>query len=194
MSLQANEKKNEADIEDDDEESDEDYVPTALDTDSKIKKNLPPALGKVQSTVSRQIQTRNKVYEVDTSLDTIEPIKQKNSDDLWSEFIKDVSVPATNNSASAQKTAVKSADSLPAKLAGVFGNEPTVAKIKSETVQAKAETVKSKGTDRLSSILARINKEPKISTLQKSLQDWNEFKKSEEIEEELEIQNKGKNS
>jgi len=187
MSLQTNEKKIEADIEDDDEESDEDYVPEVLDTDSKIKKNLSPALVKVQSTVSRQIQTRNKVYEVDTSLDTIEPIKQKNSDDLWSEFIKDVSVPATNNSASAQKTAVKSADCLPAKLASVFEDEPTVAKIKSETV-------KSKGTDRLSSILARINKEPKISTLQKSLQDWNEFKKSEEIEEELETQNKGKNS
>lgn len=49
-------------------------------------------------------------------------------------------------------------------------------------------------SDKLSSILARINKEPKVSTLQKSLQDWNEFKQDEEIEDELEIQNKSKNS
>jgi hypothetical protein len=46
----------------------------------------------------------------------------------------------------------------------------------------------------MAGLLSKLNKEPKISTLEKSKQDWDEFKKSENIEEDLASFAKGKNS
>lgn len=39
-------------------------------------------------------------------------------------------------------------------------------------------------------MLQQIHKKPKISTLEKSRLDWNLFKRSEDIEEELALHNK----
>lgn len=52
-------------------------------------------------------------------------------------------------------------------------------------------TKKSKGG--LSSILSQIGKKTKITTLEKSKLDWEKFKKEENIGDELEKYNKGKN-
>lgn len=46
----------------------------------------------------------------------------------------------------------------------------------------------------MASLLSKLNKEPKISTLQKSKLDWDEFKKKEKIEHDLAIHTKGKES
>ena len=46
----------------------------------------------------------------------------------------------------------------------------------------------------MASLLSKLNKEPKMSTLEKSKLDWNEFKKTEKIEEDLATYTKGKNS
>lgn len=44
----------------------------------------------------------------------------------------------------------------------------------------------------LSNILSKIGKKDKMSTLQKSQQDWNNFKRNEGIEEEIKLHNRGK--
>lgn len=46
----------------------------------------------------------------------------------------------------------------------------------------------------LGSVLERINKKPKIGTLEKSKLDWEAFKQKEGINEELQIHNRGKQS
>ncbi|XP_041376220.1 craniofacial development protein 1-like [Gigantopelta aegis] len=46
----------------------------------------------------------------------------------------------------------------------------------------------------LGSILSKIGKKDKISTLEKSKLDWNKFKKEEGIEDEVNLHNKGKQS
>jgi len=149
----------------------------------------------------KSFETRNKIYKVDTSSDTIEPIEKNKSDDVWSEFVKDINVEKIKKSPDIQENSTKNlsilsqAKSNDSAIKKDFNRELAFKKKNSRIeVSTKSENGKTYGTDRLSSILARINKEPKISTLQKSLQDWDEFKKKEEIEEELEQQNKSKNS
>lgn len=44
----------------------------------------------------------------------------------------------------------------------------------------------------LSSVLNHIGKKDKMSTLQKSKLDWNNFKKNEGIDEEIKMYNRGK--
>lgn len=48
------------------------------------------------------------------------------------------------------------------------------------------------GLSGISGVLSQLGKKPKISTLEKSKLDWDKFKKEENIEEELETHNKGK--
>ncbi|KYQ57693.1 Craniofacial development protein 1 [Trachymyrmex zeteki] len=52
--------------------------------------------------------------------------------------------------------------------------------------------IKRVGLGGISSVLGQIGKKAKISTLEKSKLDWDNFKKQENIEEELNIHNKGK--
>lgn len=44
----------------------------------------------------------------------------------------------------------------------------------------------------IGSVLDQLGKKKKISTLEKSKLDWDRFKKEEDIEEELQTHNKGK--
>lgn len=48
------------------------------------------------------------------------------------------------------------------------------------------------GLGGISSVLGQIGKKAKISTLEKSKLDWDNYKKQENIEEELNTHNKGK--
>lgn len=52
--------------------------------------------------------------------------------------------------------------------------------------------IKRVGLGGISSVLGQIGKKAKISTLEKSKLDWDNFKKQENIEEELNTYNKGK--
>lgn len=199
--------------EDDDEGEDEDYVPEVDHVEDKAE----------ISVAKKEIRTRTKVYEVAEANEEVEPIKpeeKKKADDLWSDFISDVKAPEKptqplKQAASNVITQTKSSGDLKKSEALVltksegrrsldlFGgatvtdsataNSTPIPK-SSRSVVSKTEPRSFKVNDRLTSILSKINKEPKISTLQKSLMDWNEFKQSENIEEELDIQNRGKNS
>ncbi|XP_018577729.1 craniofacial development protein 1 [Anoplophora glabripennis] len=51
---------------------------------------------------------------------------------------------------------------------------------------------KGAGLSGISGVLSQLGKKPKISTLEKSKLDWDKYKKEENIEEELQTYNKGK--
>ncbi|KAI0236932.1 Craniofacial development protein 1 [Lamellibrachia satsuma] len=61
----------------------------------------------------------------------------------------------------------------------------------SKTSPAALSGVKRPGGG-LGSLLGKLGKKPKISTLEKSQLDWNKFKQQEGLEEELQVHNRGK--
>ncbi|KAL0127191.1 hypothetical protein PUN28_005465 [Cardiocondyla obscurior] len=62
----------------------------------------------------------------------------------------------------------------------------------SPTVKESRRGGRRVGLGGISSVLGQIGKKPKISTLEKSKLDWDNFKKQENIEEEINTHNKGK--
>ncbi|CAG4947207.1 unnamed protein product [Parnassius apollo] len=52
--------------------------------------------------------------------------------------------------------------------------------------------LRSRGSGGLSNVLGQLNKKNKLSTLEKSKLDWNTYKKVEDIEDEIQSHNKGK--
>ncbi|XP_032675412.1 craniofacial development protein 1 [Odontomachus brunneus] len=58
--------------------------------------------------------------------------------------------------------------------------------------RGRGRGVKRAGLSGISSVLGQIGKKTKISTLEKSKLDWDNYKKQENIEEELNTHNKGK--
>lgn len=57
---------------------------------------------------------------------------------------------------------------------------------------SRGRGIKHVGLGGISSVLGQIGKKAKISTLEKSKLDWDNYKKQENIEEELNTHNKGK--
>lgn len=53
-------------------------------------------------------------------------------------------------------------------------------------------STRGRGRGGIASIIGQLGKKSKLSTLEKSKLDWNNFKKKEGIEEDLERHNKGK--
>ncbi|WAR13124.1 CFDP1-like protein [Mya arenaria] len=72
-------------------------------------------------------------------------------------------------------------------------SKPGVASLAS-TSSLLSGGVKRPGAGGLGGVLAKINKKPKMGTLEKSKLDWEDFKQKEGIEEELAIHNRGKQS
>lgn len=206
MSLQPNEKHlNENDS---DDESDEDFVPKDLEPEKDTTENK----GKTITTRTRTYRPKSPTIEIES----LKPDDKKKADDLWADFMNDVgpskkvaktvSSPPIKSNISGKSTNDSKCNITSSKTGNIrksldiFGDEVVSPKItiqsKSciDTLVPKSEPRSVKSSDKLTSILAKINKEPKIGTLEKSLLDWNEFKQSEGIEEDLEIQTKSKNS
>lgn len=57
---------------------------------------------------------------------------------------------------------------------------------------SKVPNKKPGGLSGIGGVLSQLGKKQKISTLEKSKLDWDRFKKEEDIEEELQTYNKGK--
>lgn len=57
---------------------------------------------------------------------------------------------------------------------------------------SKVPNKKPGGLSGIGGVLSQLGKKQKISTLEKSKLDWDRFKKDENIEEELQTYNKGK--
>lgn len=149
---------------------------------------------------------------------TVEEEKKK-VDSLWADFLKDTGTkPKETTKVEVKATPTpskitKKADSKPAeekkvtitKIFEFAGEEVKVTKeVPVNSVEAKISTgsggiatrgrssVRGRGGG-LSSVLSQLGKKEKISTLEKSKLDWDTFKKDENIEEELQAHNKGKN-
>lgn len=66
------------------------------------------------------------------------------------------------------------------------------ARVLSKVTPETSRLKKTGGFSGISNVLSQIGKKQKISTLEKTKLDWDRFKKDENIEEELQIHNKGK--
>ncbi|XP_044270890.1 craniofacial development protein 1 [Tribolium madens] len=143
--------------------------------------------------------------------------KKKLADDIWADFMKDTGFQSkkdiaknlpTNSSKSTtvdsvKKTHIEEKKPETVKITQVFkfaGEEVKVekevvkdsidARLSNKSTSEPGKAFKSKGG--LSGILSQLGKKPKISTLEKSKLDWDQFKKEENLQEELLNHNKGK--
>jgi hypothetical protein len=73
----------------------------------------------------------------------------------------------------------------------VDGGNETTDSVKSRTTSVEKPKPKMSG---MAGLLGKLKEQPKISTLEKSRLDWNEFKKEENIEEDLTTHTRGKQS
>lgn len=137
--------------------------------------------------------------------------EKRRSDQLWADFLSDVDPPpakaeVTRKSPTPKISKPKSSEESKTaeerqkeqKLPIVeeifnFAGEEVKVPVKNAQKPAKRPAVPAVGrSSGVSSILGSLGKKPKISTLEKTKLDWNRFKESEGINEELERFNKGK--
>ncbi|CAH1129349.1 unnamed protein product [Ceutorhynchus assimilis] len=144
--------------------------------------------------------------------------KQK-ADDLWADFMKDTGFTSKNTKATSPsssqiaKTPIQSTSrnnkketepekqAEKVKITQIFEFAGEEVKVEKEVDPNSAEArllskapVKKKAANLngLGNVLNQLGKKQKISTLEKTKLDWEKFKKDENIIEELEIHNKGK--
>ncbi|KAF7281065.1 yeti [Rhynchophorus ferrugineus] len=143
--------------------------------------------------------------------------KKKKADDLWADFMKDTgfqskinkstSVPQAKTQNVVKPQPQKQEHSQPAKvkITQIFEFAGEEVKIEKEVDQSSVEArllsnksskssnaKNSSGLSGISNVLSQLGKKQKISTLEKSKLDWDKFKQEENIEEELQTYNKGK--
>uniref|UniRef100_T1JN00 Craniofacial development protein 1 n=1 Tax=Strigamia maritima TaxID=126957 RepID=T1JN00_STRMM len=187
---------------------DDDYIPSAAE-ESDDQQHI----GSDVSNSDNEIKTEEN--DTDEKIETNLEETKRRKEALWSDFLKDTNITlkstpkpnkapvekAESNGSSLQKkeskifnfagevVKVKEAESVSTNLKAE--PEPN-AKLQSSLSSPSSSSIKKSGG--LGSILGKIsNKGTKLSTLDKSKLDWNEFKAEEGIEEELSFHNKGKN-
>jgi hypothetical protein len=197
---------------DDDDEEDADYIPNFKE-DETVKK----------SSKKRHLPIIDKEYESDDcskgkqpafQTDQAKELQKKKDDDLWSSFLSDVnekhkiiekkpSLKTTNSNECSknESTEIKSTTNevQTAKLNHLFGSGINNDKSKHELNKSEglASTNKDKITKPkggLANILSKIKNEPKMSTLEKSKLDWENFKKEQKLEDDLKSNLKSKDS
>ncbi|XP_063363666.1 uncharacterized protein LOC134652413 [Cydia amplana] len=159
--------------------------------------------------------------EPETNLDPVE--EKKREEDLWAKFLagtgsasktpaKETSVKAgkseTPNKVAETKPQAKASsiqDEIKAREQRIFqfaGEtivvENNIIKEKIKTAEAPATVSKlvphrSRGPSGLADVLGQLNKKNSLSTLEKSKLDWETYKKDQDINEEVQSHNKGKN-
>ncbi|KAK9502458.1 hypothetical protein O3M35_011234 [Rhynocoris fuscipes] len=180
----------------------------------KTEKRRKRSRKKLKSVEKEEVSEEKKEEKVELSA---EDRKQK-ADALWADFLKDCDPPVKKKTdiANATQETVAETKEKPADIKIVqefeFAGEKVLVEKKvastngslnSNGGQSSTPLAASRGRGRgrggitvgggIASILGQIGKKNKLSTLEKSKLDWDSFKKSEGIEEELEQHNKGKN-
>jgi len=184
-----------ADDQDDDDDDDLDYVPPT-ETNPHSDEDEPNDGGNDDEDYD-DIPVKNKKAKLtDKQTKTCEESdesKSKKNEELWSNFLSDVKTsPTKTNKGESSKPVTQNI------LVQLIKSPTNTSAAKAPTTPTKSTTTSSlearpKGSG-IASILNKINKQPKLSTLEKSRQDWEEFKKSENIEEDLNKHSKGKES
>ncbi|XP_043483837.1 craniofacial development protein 1 [Leptopilina heterotoma] len=146
--------------------------------------------------------------------------QKKRADSLWADFLKD-SAPSskptskmTNKTEESDKCLLKTKIDNSVVTSTIFADEKIVVENKAahstksklsnyENTTNLSAVIKNKdrgirkiggggGGGGISSVLGRLEKKTKINTLEKSKMDWDNFKKQEDIEEEINSHNRGK--
>ncbi|KAF5303994.1 hypothetical protein FQA39_LY01779 [Lamprigera yunnana] len=205
------------DFPDDSETSDEDYtpektvaLPSEEESDGEVEDHLPEAddVGNRGSKRKKHVAKSKKKIKPD-----LEEAKDKPCvDDLWASFKQDTGfmTRAEREKSAIQPHSVKSnpnpSQDLPKtvtkiKVTEVFkfaGEEVKVEKevtktdVNSKVSHVPSSSNRAKPKGGLGSILNQLGKKTKINTLEKSKLDWDQFKKEEQIEDELSAYGKSK--
>lgn len=183
-----------------------------------MSKNALPKKGKKRVRKSAKARNNSKKIpktDVDSGEELIvkaatEEDNKKKADSLWADFLKDTTVtPKAKAGPSTSTTKVDDEEATPkakapekVKITEVFqfaGEEVKIEKevsVESTISTGPNETKVPKATEPrrsgISSMLSKIGKKNKLSTLEKSKLDWNNFKKEENLEEEIVNFNRGK--
>lgn len=143
--------------------------------------------------------------------------KKKLDDDLWADFMKDTGFQSKSTKLDDSKTSNKSTplprsykkteesiskptESVKVTETYTFAGEKI--SIEKEVVKrpndvgldktSSSKPISKRGGGGLGGILSQLGKPPKITTLEKSKLDWDQFKKEKNLDEELRTFNKGK--
>ncbi|KAB0797026.1 hypothetical protein PPYR_11087 [Photinus pyralis] len=209
-----------ADFPDDSETSDEDYapdngnpeLPSEEESDGDYEEALPEAQESLGTRGSKRKKTnsRSKKKVKSTEDEPPKAIKKADVDDLWASFKQDTGFKTRAERRDTPNMAVdtpKQTDTLKTdrnekvKVTQIFQFAGEDVKIEREVsknskdikvlnVPSGSSAPKARGG--LGSVLNQIGKKSKISTLEKSKLDWDQFKKEEKIEDELSAYGKSK--
>ncbi|KAF2892918.1 hypothetical protein ILUMI_13254 [Ignelater luminosus] len=227
-----------ADLPDDSESSDEDYVPegpnTELPSEEESDGDVEDDLISTENSNKRGTKRQKKVGKSKkkrrSNIEDLSPTPKKNEQEekqkeatssLWADFIKDTGFKTRAERLQTSKTSDEETNSVDnvkqketkvdkvepqkkIKVTEVYkfaGEEFKVEKeISADSSDARLATSTSKANSsrksavggRLNSILGSLGKKQKINTLEKSKLDWEQFKKDEDIQDELQAYSKSK--
>ena len=207
---------NQEDDDDDDDEEDDNYEPDKNSSDDEEEEDVASDEDdeEVDESESKNVnKLKRKLEEKKVNDDKIPEIDTKKVEDIWSSFLKDVNSTKkpTETSSSVKKIEeLTSSQSSASKTEAEgskfkkFFSESAVSEIKKvnnvpepSKIEVPANNIVESKKPRpsgLAGILGKIDKKAEPSTLLKSKLDWDEYKKNEEIEEDLNIHSKGKQS
>lgn len=211
-----------ADFPDDSETSDEDYapdngnaeLPSEEESDGDYEEALPEAQESLRTRGSKRKKTNSRSKKKVKSADTDNPPKaikkadQENVDDLWASFKQDTGFKTRaerqdmpNVPDTPKQTNTKTDSIEKVKVTQIFQFAGEDVKIEREVsknskdfkvLNVPSGSSAPKAMGGLGSVLNQIGKKSKISTLEKSKLDWDQFKKEEKIEDELSAYSKSK--
>ena len=164
----------------DTDDSDCDFDPKAHLSHGESEEEEDDVLDDRKRNSKTKKSDKNEVVESEKEVEEDNEKDKQKEDDLWASFQDDVkkdekidtTKPSTNGSA---KSIPKPAVSKPLPQRSSFPS-----------------TLKRPAAGGLSNILGQIGKKNKVSVLEQSKSDWNSFKESEGITEELQTHNRGR--
>lgn len=219
-----------ADLPDDSESSDEDYVPegpnavlpSEEESDGDVEDDLISAENSNKRGAKRQKKVSKSKKKRRSNIEDLSPMPTENepnekqkeeTSSLWADFIKDTGfktraersqTPKTSNEETnsnvKQKEVEKAVSSKKIKVTEVYKFAGEEFKVEKEVNADSSVTSTSQPNSsrksvvggRLNSILGSLGKKQKINTLEKSKLDWEQFKKEEDIADELQAYSKSK--
>ena len=174
------------DDDDEDDPEDIDYVPEkTCDTtgDDYDDDGDDVSDDDIEHTIRKDNRKRNKA-ELDTSISKKAKVLDENelkikSDQLWSQFQKNVSSSCDSSAHEVSNTTTDTSDKY----------------LKPASTSTSAAPVRTPIGKRggVSAVLKTIGKKSQLTTLEKSKLDWNQFRKENEIESDLDAYKKSKN-
>uniref|UniRef100_A0A8D8TPB1 Craniofacial development protein 1 n=1 Tax=Cacopsylla melanoneura TaxID=428564 RepID=A0A8D8TPB1_9HEMI len=162
------------------------------DESDDAKDNADEGAVSKRSKQKKNGKKRRKVEENEDDKDTKKAEEpQKSTDELWAAFVSGPSEPKKSEEQGASSSSTPEIKTV-TEVCTFAGEKVTVEK------QVPVSTPNSRGRGRgrggggLTGILGSLGKQTKLSVLEKSKLDWNQFKQKEGLEEELSKFNKGK--